>query len=221
MSSPEPVGPSRSARASRPVFAACVAALLMAVAGCTARPLYGDVTAATGTPRSSTQQSLTSVAVKPVDDRVGQEVRNQLIFLLAGGAGQPSNPAYTLTLRTSSRTSAAAVVQATTTDLEPTSSLVTVRARYTLADAAGNTIAAGTRNAQAAFDVSRQAFSAVRAERDAQNRAARELAEQLRLAVAQDLERPSSSASPAIVNVPEDVEEDSSGWGRTDNVLVQ
>lgn len=220
MSSPEPVGRFRSACATRRAFAACAAVLLMVAAGCTVRPLYGDVTSATGTPRASSQHSLASVAVKPVSDRVGQEVRNQLIFLLAGGAGQPSNPAYTLTLRTSSRTSSAAVVQATTTDLEPTSSLVTVRARYTLSDSAGNTIAQGTRNAQAAFDVSRQAFSAVRAERDAQNRAARELAEQLRLAVAQDLERPSSSSARAIVTVPEDVEDESSGWARTDNVLV-
>jgi LPS-assembly lipoprotein len=38
--------------------------------------------------------------------------------------------------------------------------------------------------------VPRQQYAALRAERDAQDRAAREIAEQLRLAVAQDLSKP-------------------------------
>ena len=41
----------------------------------------------------------------------------------------------------------------------------------------------------AAYDVPLQEFAAIRAERDAENRAARELAELLRLVIAQDLER--------------------------------
>lgn len=186
-------------------IAAGLALALVAVAGCTVRPLYGDVTSATGTPSTSSQR-LASIEVQEVGDRVGQEVRNHLIFLLAGGAGQPANPAYSVSLGTSVRSSAAAAVQVTSTDLEPTSAVVTVTGRYRLTDAKGTAIAAGTRSAQAAYDVSRQGFAALRAQRDAQNRAARELAEQLRLALAQDLERPSSSVAPAIISVPEDVD---------------
>lgn len=205
MSLPDRDFPSSGMR--RIGVAAGLALVLAAAAGCTVRPLYGDVTtSATGVPSSATARKLASVEVKEAGDRVGQEVRNHLIFLLAGGAGQPRDPAYTLSLQTTARSSAAAVVQTTSTDLEPTSAVMTVTGRYRLTDAGGTAIAAGTRSAQAAYDVSRQGFAALRAQRDAQNRAARELAEQLRLAVAQDFERPSSSASPAVISAPEEVE---------------
>ena len=47
----------------------------------------------------------------------------------------------------------------------------------------------GRRQIASSYDIPRQEFAAVRAERDAENRAARELAELLRLALAQDLEK--------------------------------
>jgi LPS-assembly lipoprotein len=51
----------------------------------------------------------------------------------------------------------------------------------------------GDRQFSASYDVPRQEFAAVRAQRDAENRAARELAELLRLAIAQDLSRAPAS----------------------------
>ena len=142
-----------------------------------------------------------------VDDRVGQEVRNHLIFLLNGGAGQPANPTYRLTLATHSFHSKAASVQRSTEALEPTAEVVTVRTAYTLLEiGTGKTIARGVRTAQAPYDVSRQAFAAVRARRDAANRGAREVAEFLRLAVAQELERPSSVTAPRIVSAEQELE---------------
>ena len=53
----------------------------------------------------------------------------------------------------------------------------------------GKRIAAGKRNVSASFDRPRQEFARLRAERDAENRAARELAELLRLAIAQDMSK--------------------------------
>jgi LPS-assembly lipoprotein len=50
-------------------------------------------------------------------------------------------------------------------------------------------VASGTRQFVSSYDVPRQEFAALRAKRDAENRAARELAELIRLAVAQDLTR--------------------------------
>ena len=207
MSSPDICRRDLPPRAAHPFRIACAALLLLAVAGCTVRPLYGDVTASTGTGRAASAQSLASVAIGPVEDRVGQEVRNHLIFLLGGGAGQPANPEYTLNLRASARKASAAAIQVGTTDLEPTSAVVTVRASYTLVDAQGTVVSAGTRSAQAAYDVSRQSFAALRAERDAQNRAARELAEQLRAAIAQDMERPASTTAPAVITTTRDIED--------------
>ena len=64
---------------------------LAVVAGCTVRPLYGDVTSATG-PQAFASARLESIEIAPVDDRVGQEVRNHLIFLLGGGRASRHRP---------------------------------------------------------------------------------------------------------------------------------
>lgn len=159
---------------------------LAAGAGCTVQPLYGTGgTTAAGAPMSA---ELASVAVAPVDDRVSQELRNHLIFLLSGGAGEPAVARYNVRLAVSVADAAAASVQVGR-DEEPTASLVTVAAAYVLTDADGNQIGSGSRSAQAPYDVSRQQFAALRASRDAQNRAAREAAELVRLAIAKDISR--------------------------------
>lgn len=160
------------------------AALMLAVAsGCTVRPLL-----ASG-PAVGEQAALASVAVAPVGTRPAQEVRNHLIFLFGGGAGQPANPRYTLDLSATSRTSSAVQVQSGGEN-EPTAGMVTMTGTYSLKDASsGEVVADGRRQISAAFDRPRQEFAVLRAERDAQNRAARELAEFIQLAVAQDLAR--------------------------------
>ena len=158
------------------------------VAGCTARPLYGDVAPAGPGIRSSAR--LASVDIPPATDRVGQELRNHLIFLFGGGQGQPAKPEYRLDLTTTVSRSQLATINTGRVNLEPTAGTMTVRAAYRLTEmATGSTIAAGNRAVQAPYDLPAQEFAARRAVRDAENRAARELAELLRLVVAQDLER--------------------------------
>jgi LPS-assembly lipoprotein len=72
----------------------------------------------------------------------------------------------------------------------PSAGTVTLIAEYVVSDAAtARPIASGRRQITANYDIPRQEFANVRAERDAENRAARELAELLKLAVAQDLRR--------------------------------
>lgn len=173
--------------------AAGMAAALGLAAGCTARPLYGNV--APGTAPAGAHATLASVAVAPATDRIGQEVRNHLIFLLAGGQGLPASPAWRLETDTTATRSSAATVRTAQVSLEPTSGIVTVRSVYRLKDAAtGETVASGARSVQAPYDIPVQDFAAARAVRDAENRAARELAELLRLAVAQALEHPASAS---------------------------
>jgi LPS-assembly lipoprotein len=124
-----------------------------------------------------------------VSTRYGQEVRNHLIFGLNGGAGQPANPLYSLDLGVTARASAAATIQRALEE-EPTASMMTVASNYVLTDAkTGDVVARGRREVSSSYDVPRQAFAAMRAQRDAENRAARELAELLRLAIAQDLSK--------------------------------
>lgn len=193
--------------ALRCATAVAMLAALAAAAGCTVRPLYGDVTSATAA-QGMTAARLASIEVKPATDRVGQEVRNHLIFLLGGGRGQPANPAYRLDLQTTVARLSSTEINTGRVALAPTSGVMNVRSTFRLTDAAtGAVMAAGSRVAQAAFDIPEQSFAALRAERDAQNRAARELAEQLWLAIGQELEKQTSTTVPAVLSGPEELQE--------------
>ncbi len=180
---------ARPARSSRLGTAGLVALGVLA-AGCTVQPLYSTPTAYTGTEATSPGRMLAFVGVDPLDDRVGLEVRNQLVFLMHGGAAEPQSPRYTVKLRIDQRRSAATTVPVGPDDDAPTSAIVALDAAYNVVDTStGQAISAGRRTISSAYDVPRQEFAALRAARDAENRAARELAELLRLAVAQDLSR--------------------------------
>lgn len=177
----------QGALSRRSLAVGLVLATLVA-SGCTVRPLYSDLGATTGALPSPAAR-LSSVSVRPESTRYGLEVRNHLIFLLNGGAAEPASPAYTLRLGVTSQIATTAIIQQTT-DSEPTARSVTLTSTYSLVDnATGKIVAAGRRNISSSYDIPRQEFAALRAERDAQNRAARELAELLRHAVALDLER--------------------------------
>ncbi|WP_274423399.1 LPS assembly lipoprotein LptE [Chelativorans sp. YIM 93263] len=162
---------------------AVAVSVLVFASGCTVRPLL-----ATG-PASQNPAALDSVAIAPVNTRPAQEVRNHLIFLFGGGSGQPENPDYILNLAVTSRASSAAEIQRAGEN-EPTAGMVTLTGDYRLEDTeTGDVVASGKRQISSAFDRPRQEFARLRAERDAENRAARELAELLRLTVAQDITR--------------------------------
>ena len=171
----------------KPAARIALAALAgIALAGCTVQPLYAPQ------PQASTAQSpaLAAIYIEPVNERVGQELRNHLIFLLNGGSGQPTNPAYNLVLKVSVAARNAAVVQVTTSDGEPTARTITVIARYTLSRSVDEEVVSRRKTiASASYDVSLQEFANARAARDAENRAAREAAEQLRALIATDLKR--------------------------------
>src|SRR5262245_17489145 len=148
------------------------AAGLLAVAGCTVQPLYSASTASATPVTGSIAGDLSSIAIKPVVNRVGQEVRNHLIFLFNGGKGQPAVSRYSLELIVSAASEATATIQIND-DNEPTAALLTATASYRLKDAQGNLFSTGRRQYVSSYDVPRQEFAAVRARRDAENRAAR------------------------------------------------
>lgn len=178
--------------AVRSLAAAALLIAVAAVSGCTVQPLYSAAPAG-GTITGSISGELSSIAVKPVNNRVGQEVRNHLIFLFNGGQSQPAQPRYTLDLRVASISEATATTQINDQN-EPTAALLTATAGYTLTDSAGTVVSSGSRQFMASYDVPEQEFAAYRAQLDAENRAAREVAELVRLAVAQDLAKPKPPA---------------------------
>lgn len=173
----------------RALLAAGLAAVSVAVAGCTVRPLYSDAPLTSASGVSSTMKAeLASIAIKPPETRYEQQVRNQLIFLFGNGAGEAKTPVYTLEMKIRRRVANSAIVQITSDDDEPSAGNLTLTARYRLTvNATGKRVASGTRSAIASFDQPTQKYAVSRAIVDAENRAARELAEFLRLAIAQDL----------------------------------
>ncbi|CDX49701.1 conserved hypothetical protein [Mesorhizobium plurifarium] len=186
MSLPDPVkseGPRLRGR-----LAVCgMAAALALVSSCTVRPLYSNQPLSPGSQLSASAE-LGSISIKPVNTRYAQQVRNNLIFAFGQGSGEPASPAYTLDLGVTELVESAAIVQVQTQEDEPTAGTVTLTANYVLRDTATNTvIAVGKRSIPSSFDRPRQEFAAYRAQIDAENRAARELADLLRLSIAQDL----------------------------------
>lgn len=156
-------------------------------AACTVKPLHSNPSS--GRAQAGVTADLSSIAIKPVETRYAQQVRNNLIFLFGRGAGQPASPAYSLALKVTARHQSGAVVQVGE-DNEPTAGTLTLSAEYVLTSAAnGDVILSGKRQIASPYDVPRQEFAAYRARLNAEDKAARELAELLNLVIAQELSR--------------------------------
>ncbi|TRC74786.1 hypothetical protein FJV80_28720 [Mesorhizobium sp. WSM4310] len=180
-------------RLLRRVALAGLVGSLALVSACTVRPLYSNAPLSTG---STANAELASIAIKPVRTRYAQQVRNNLIFGFGRGAGEPASPLYSLNLSVAESVESSALVQVGTDEDEPTAGSVTLTANYTLTDAkTGAVITVGKRSITSSFDRPRQEFASYRAQIDAENRAARELAEALQLSIAQDLVRHGKAAS--------------------------
>ncbi|MFB9910558.1 LPS assembly lipoprotein LptE [Rhizobium paknamense] len=141
--------------------------LLSVAAGCQVRPLYSE--------DKGTRRMLASISFSAAKDRVGQEVRNRLIFLAAGGQGEPAHPEYLVDLNVQAETQD--VLYDRTSD-KATAGRVVVSADYTLKKASdGSILRIAHRQAVALVDFPSQEFAKLRAKRDGENRAAQELAE--------------------------------------------
>ncbi len=136
------------------------------------RPLYG--TAFNG--GSSVDAKMAQVRVAPIPSRVGQRVRNELIFQNTGG-GVAAQPLYTLEITlTESLTSS--LVQTTGEALEQIYNLNADFKLISIADK--RVILRGQSQARAGFERFTSIYSNVRAREDAENRAAKSLAEELK-----------------------------------------
>ncbi|UPK35814.1 hypothetical protein IVB18_00020 [Bradyrhizobium sp. 186] len=157
-----------------------VAALAALTAGCF-QPMYAEHT--DGTP--GLREKLMGIDLPPVDKanasreaRVGVEIRNSLAFKLYGTAtGMP--PTHRLVLRFNSSRSSLIVDPSTGL---PTSENYGIDAQYNLIEIATNkSVMTGSTFSRVSYDMpgSYQRFSRNRAVRDAEDRAANEIAENI------------------------------------------
>ncbi|RKF07308.1 hypothetical protein DEM25_005640 [Oceaniradius stylonematis] len=174
------IAPDQRRRWSVTRRTAMLGALAM-LGGCTVQPLYH----AGSTDFIVSTAPLSRVSVDGVDDRISQQVRNELVFLLYNGGSVDPSADHRASLAVSSSTVDIFRVSAPDGSTNITARRVTLTGTLTLTRIEdGVTIASETRSATASFDNTRQEFANLRALRDAENRAAAELAERFRIVVA-------------------------------------
>ena len=159
----------------RNALIACALAAVLPLAGCGIQPLYGPTSSG-----SRLSDVMSSVEITPVPGRVGQKLRNELIFANTGGdTAAPSR--YRLDI----------VVKETVTDElvrisgDSTGQVYQLNATFKLINLAdGKVILEGAAISRAAYDRFQQIYSNVRARYDAENRAARTVAESIKVRIA-------------------------------------
>jgi LPS-assembly lipoprotein len=141
------------------------------------RPLNGPTASGASMP-----EVLASIEVDPALASVGQErlsqfLRSELVFDL-NGSGEPHPKRYKLTIQVAERVSTPLVDAVSGRAVSGT---LVAEANYTLTTRDGSRkITDGKATASASYDRYQQRFANVRASRDAEMRAAKELSEQIR-----------------------------------------
>jgi LPS-assembly lipoprotein len=159
----------------------CAAAALTACGDAGFRPLYAP--SAMG---GVVSERMKEVDFAPIPGRVGQRIRNDLIFESTGG-GHAAPPQYRFEV----------VLQENVTSTlvnisgQVSGGVYSVQASFRLIDAREKKVVfQGTSHARAPFERFEAIYSNVRAREDAENRAARTIAEDLKTRLAAYLSRP-------------------------------
>jgi LPS-assembly lipoprotein len=164
---------------AKTLVAALALPLLLLASGCQVRPLYAT--------DGKVDPALKSIVFSEADTRVEQQLRNDLIFLTSGGAGEPANPEYQVDIKLAERN--VGVLLDLTTD-EPRAGRLVLQADFTLKRiSTGEILRTGHRSSVALVDFPGQQYAKLRAINDAENRSARELAELIRADLATWLAR--------------------------------
>ena len=156
--------------------AAAVVAAFASLGGCGWQPLYGPT--ASG---AQLGEVMRTVDISPVPGRVGQRVRNELIFDTTGGGRAEEQSKYRLDIAL--RESVLNTLVDVTGD--PKSQTYQLYTQFKLVRLTDNQVVLeGRSNARAAYDKVDSVFADIRAKRDAEDRAARTIAEGIRTRLA-------------------------------------
>lgn len=193
MLSPDRAAPRRPLHILRLAAAFMVAG---ALAGCF-RPMYATDNTEAG---PALKEKLASIQVVRIEGELGNELRNDLIFALTGGAGNPENAPYKLYMKVRS-TSTYAIVN--TSSGLPESKVVRVSSDWRLMQAGAEDkppVATGSAAAAASIDVSQERFANYSATRDAEKRAGGTLAEMMKAQLAAYFVK--QQTAPAVPHAP-------------------
>lgn len=137
------------------------------------RPLYGNSSLG----GANVTQKLAEVEYAPIPGRVGQRLRNELIFQSTGGGGEVTNARYRMEISVTENIISTLV----TSDGNSQSAAYNLTAKFSLIRVADKTVVLkGVSTGRASFERFKSVFSNVRASEDAENRAARTVGEELK-----------------------------------------
>jgi LPS-assembly lipoprotein len=164
-------------RRSAICVALAFAAVPVLVAGCGDsgfHPLYATSPLVGG---GATAAKLASLEIAPIPSRVGQRLRNELIFQTTGGGNESLNPAYRLEIVVTESMSATLVQ----VNGNSSGSIYNLNAKFRLIRIADKSVALqGESNGRIMFERFESVYSNVRARKEAEDRAATTVAEDLR-----------------------------------------
>ena len=155
--------------------------ILLFLTGCGFQPLYG---VSSNSIDGSVQEELKKVEIAKIPGRVGQKVRNELIYQTTTG-GHPLPPEYKLVIVVRERVAEVLV----RTDGDSQARIYRLTAQFKLFDPSQKVILIkGQSNVQALYDTrgdeTASVFANERARLDAENRAARTIADEIKTRIA-------------------------------------
>ncbi len=161
-----------------------VLALSVLLAGCGFHPLY----ATPDLPKGGMRGKLSSIYVEPVPERVGFQLRNQLIDLL-DGQGQAAGARYILRVNLTTKSEAIGV-QSQTAPGGVTQTAITryndkLTAEYDLVDPGTNQVVAhGVETGLSSYNVLASPYATLAVQQDSDRRAAEDIADRIRIDLA-------------------------------------
>jgi len=161
-----------------PALAVALVAAAVGGAGCGFQPLYGKNTTTASGARLS--EVMAAVAVKPIPGRIGQQVRNNLIFSDTGG-GQAPEPKYRLQIVLRENL----INQLVQISGDARGQVLELNGSFTLINIAnGQPVFAGSAFSRAPFNRYQEIFANVRAKYNAEDRAAGDIAKSIQTQIA-------------------------------------
>lgn len=152
--------------------------------GCGFHPLY----ATPDMPKGAMQEHLRSIYVEPVPDRLGYQLRNQLIDRL-DGQGEANGARYRLKVILDTKSEAIGVQSQTTTGGVTQTAITryndTLTARYQLVDITTDKVLTnGVETALSSYNVLTSPYATLAVQQDADRRAAEDIADRVRIDLA-------------------------------------